>query len=167
MKIPCFINSHCFYSQRAKVGSFSPRVEQSVVSGSFRQFLQAPASFPCRVRAPPGNIATPLTSSPAEPTVWVYFRFHPPRGTLDKLLEPSERQFVSSSVAAGVGTTPLQGSCGGQVGEKDLAPFLAQGRGGAVFADALEMRCLCGGVLVTESLLFFGLWALKAMLSFK
>lgn len=93
----------------------------------------------------------------AEPTVWVYFRFRPPPATLDKLLEASERQFVSSSVAEGVGTTPLQGSCGGQVGEKDLAPFLAQGRGAAVFADALEVRCLRGGVLVIESLLFFGL----------
>lgn len=98
----------------------------------------------------------------AEPTVWVYFRFRPPPATLDKLLEPSERQFVSSSVAEGVGTTPLQGSCGGQVGEKDLAPFLAQGRGGAVFADALEVRCLRGGVLVIESLLFFWIVSSKS-----
>lgn len=75
--------------------------------------------------------------------------------TSDKLSKLPQCQFISSSVEESVGTTPLQGSCGGQVDEKHLAPFLAEGSGGAVFAEALEVRCLNGGVLVAESLLLF------------
>lgn len=97
-----------------------------------------------------------------------HFWFHLPYVTLDKLLKLSDHQFISSSAEESVSTDPLQGGCGDQFDGTHLSPFPAQVRGGALFAEDLtgEMyKRRCFGH--TESLLYFGIWALKTILPFE
>lgn len=88
--------------------------------------------------------------------------------TLDKVLNLSDHQFISSSAEESVSTDSMQGTCGDQFDATHLSPFPAQDRGGALHAEDLsgevyKRRCFRH----TESLLYFGMWALKTILRFE